>query len=121
MERSGGGALFGWRKMPLAHAKRVVSGLEQHLRKHAVLERHPAIVSRKTRGHLHNRGHPIGVVIAAGQHASAARRAKRRGVHVCIAQPVFSDTVDIGRVDQAPESGHLTVADVIQHEEDHVG
>ena len=46
---------------------------------------------------------------------------KRRGVHVGVAQAVGGQAVQHGRLDQPAEAGQLPVADVVQHEEEHVG
>ena len=57
VERPGRRVLLRRREVPLAEAERVVALLEQHLRQHAVLERHPAVVAGEAGGQLHDAGH----------------------------------------------------------------
>ena len=64
---------------------------------------------------------PMRVVVAPGQDAAARRRAQRRGVHVGVAQAVGGQAVEDGRLHQPAEARQLPVADVVQHEEEHVG
>jgi hypothetical protein len=71
VQRAGGGVLLRRRQVPLADAERVVALLEQHLRDHAVLERHPPVIARIAGGQLHDAGDAAGVVVAAGEDARA--------------------------------------------------
>ena len=120
VERPRGRVLLRGREVPLAEAEGVVALLEQHLRQHPVLERHPAVVAGVAGGQLHDAGHAARVVVAAGQHAGARGGAERGGVHVRVAQPGVGHAVDVGRLDQAAERAELPVAHVVEHEEQDV-
>ncbi len=118
---SGGGGVFGGRQVPFPDAEGVVALLQQHLAEHAPVEGQDAVVAGVAGGGLGDRGQPDRVVVAPGQDAAARGRAQRRGVHVGVAQAVGGQAVQHGRLDQPAEAGQLPVADVVQHEEEHVG
>ena len=118
---AGGGRVLGRRQVPLADAEGVVAVLQQHLADHRPVEGQDAVVARVAGGGLGDRRQAERVVVAPGQDAAPRRRAERRGVHVGVAQAVGGQAVDDGRLDQPAEAGELPVADVVQHEEEHVG
>src|SRR5688500_13901965 len=66
MERTGSSVLLSRREMPLPDAERVVAVAQQHLGKHAVFERHPAVVPWVAGRQFHDAGDSTGVVVAAG-------------------------------------------------------
>ena len=121
VERAGRRALLGRGEVPLAGAEGVVAVLQQHLRQHAVLKRHPAVITGKTSGRLHDGRDAIRVVVPAGQDARASGRTQGRRVHVGVAQAVLRQPLDIGSVHQPAKDRHLAIAHIIQHKEDDVG
>ena len=118
---AGGGGVLGRRQVPLADAEGVVAFLQQHLADHAPVEGQDAVVAGVAGGGLGDRRQPERVVVAPGQDAAARGRAQRGGVHVAVAQAVGGQAVQHRRLDQPAEAGQLPVADIVQHEEEHVG
>jgi hypothetical protein len=98
----------------------VVAVLQEHLRHHAVLERHPPVVARIARSELHDAGDAAGVVVAAGEDRGARGRAEGRRVHVRVARPGCRDAVDVRRLHEPAEAAELAVADVVEDDEEHV-
>ena len=92
--RAGRRLLVARRQVPLADHVRAVAVLDQHLRQHAVLERHDPVVARVAGGELGDAGHAVAVVVPPGDDARAARRAQRRRVHVAEAQAVRRERVE---------------------------
>ena len=112
--RADRGLLVARRQVPLADHVGVVTLLEQDLRQEPVLHRHDAVVPGVAGGELGDRGHPVGVMVAAGDDARPARRAQRRGVHVVVPQPVRGDRVERRGRDRAAVTTELTEPGVIQ-------
>ena len=117
----GGGLLLGRHQMPLADHVGVVAVLLQHLRQETVLERDVAVITRIAGRQLGDRRHPVGVVVAAGDHARARRRTQRRGVHAVVAQPAGRERVQMRRGDRTPVTAELPEPGVVQNNEQHVG
>ena len=112
--------LVGRGEVPLADHECVVALLDQHLREEPVLERHHAVVARIAGGELGDAGHPVAVMVAAGDDTGAARRAERRRVHVRVAQPASGETVEVRCLDRAPVAAELAEAGVVQNDEEHI-
>ena len=118
--RACSGLLVARRQVPLPDHERAVALLDQDLRQHPVLERHHAVVARIAGRQLGDAGHPVRVMVAAGDDARPRRRAQRRRVHVVVAQPLGRDPVQVRRPDRAPVAAELTEAGVVEHDEQHV-
>ena len=117
----GGGLLLGRHQMPLADHVGVVAVLLQHLRQETVLERDVAVITRIAGRQLGDRRHPVGVVVAAGDHAGSRRRTQRRGVHAVVAQPAGRERVQMRRGDRTPVTAELPEPGVVQNNEQHIG
>src|SRR5215831_19597893 len=100
--------------MPLAERVRVVPVLLEDFRKHSVFEWDVAVASGIARRPFGNAGHAVGVMIAPREHARARRRAKRRGVHVVVAEPISGERVQIRSVDWTPVAPKMAEAGVVQ-------
>ena len=117
----GGGLLLRGHQMPLADHVGVVAVLLQHLGQEPVLERDVAVITRVAGGEFGDRGHPVGVVVAAGDDAGARRRAQRRGVHAVVAQTAGRERVQMRGGDRTPVAAELTEPGVVQNDEQDVG
>ena len=120
VEGPGRRAVLGGRDVPLAADEGVVAlGLED-LRDHPVLERHARISAGIAGGDLGDGRDVVRVVVAAREDAGARGRAEGRRVHVRVTQAAFGEAVEGRRLDEPAEGAGLPVADVVEHEEDHV-
>ena len=111
---------FRGHQVVLADHVGAVAALLQHLRQKAVLERDLAVVPRVTGGELVDRRRGVGVVIAPGDDARPRRGAQRRGVHIGIQQAARGQRVQVRRRDRAAVAAQLPVANVVEHDEQHV-
>ena len=108
------------RDVPLARDERVVALRLENLRDHPVLRRHPPIRARKAGRDLRDARDVVGMVVAAGQDARPRWRADRRRMHIRVPQAVRGETVKRRRLNKPAERARLPVADIVEHEEDHV-
>ena len=61
------------------------------------------------------------VMIASGDQRRARRRAQRRGMKLRVPQPVLRDAIQGRRRDDAAEGARRAEADIVRHDEQHVG
>ena len=107
--------------MPLAQRKGCKAlGLEQ-LRnvgpgglRHAVV---PGIAARQLRNHAH----AVGVVIASRQQTRTRGRAHGRRMPVGVEQAIRRQLVDMRRLDAAAVAAQVPIADIVHHDDDHIG
>ncbi len=109
------------REVPLPHRQRGVALRPQDLREEPVLERDLARVARVAHREVGDPAHPVAVVVHARQQARARRRAERGGVEVRQAHARRRERVDVRRVDLGAVAAELREADVVQHDQQHVG
>ena len=114
------GLLVAGGQVPLADHERVVAVPHQHLGEQAVLEREDSVVTGISRGELRDAGHPVAVVVAAGEDAGAAGRAQRRGVHVVVAQARCGQGIEVRRLDRAAVATEMPEAGVVEDDHQHV-
>src|SRR5262245_1983316 len=60
------------------------------------------------------------MMVAPGENARPRRRAERGGMHVCVEKAILRKLVDVGRIDRRAKATKLTVASVIEHNEQYV-
>ena len=120
VEGADGRLLVARGQMPLPHHERAVAVLDEHLREQAVLERDHAVVAGIAGGQLGDRRHAVGVVVAPGDDARAARRAQRGRVHVVEAQAALRDGVEGRRLDRAAVAAELPETRVVEHDDQDV-
>ena len=104
------------RQMPLPDHERAVAVLQQHLREHPVLERDHTVVAGITGRELGDAGHPVGVMVAAGDDARPRRRTERRRVHVVEPQAILGDPIQVRSLDRAAVTTELAEAGVVEHD-----
>ncbi len=83
--------------------------------------RDDAVVAREARGLFRDHAEARRVMIAAGDERRARRRAERRGMELRVAQPGLRDAVQRRRRDDAAEGARRAEADVVGHDQQHVG
>ncbi len=72
-------------------------------------------------GQVRDPSHPDRVVVAAGEEAGPGRRAEGGGVEARVLQAAGGETVERRRVDVGAVAAELCEADVVEHDEHHVG
>jgi hypothetical protein len=87
--------LFGRGEVPFGDGVCDINVPQQDLGEVTVLKRDVAVGARKARGGLRDAVHPVGVMVAAGEHEEARRRAERRGAHVVEKQAVGRQGIDV--------------------------
>ncbi len=108
------------RQVPLADGVGGVASGPQDLRQVAVLAWRLAPVTRIANGQVGHPAHPAAVMVAAGQQAGPRGGAQRRGVEVREPDPARGQTVDHRRLDVRAVAAELGVADIIEHDQEHV-
>ena len=80
-----------------------------------------AVVAGKARGYFGDHAETRRVVVAAGDQRRARRRAERGGMELRVAQPRLRDAIQGRRRDDAAERARRAEADVVGHDQQHVG
>ena len=109
------------REVPLADGVGGVAVRSQDLGEEAVLEGDLAGVAGEAAGELDDAGHGVGVVVAAGQEGGAGGGAEGGGVEVAVAEAVGGEAVEVRGLAEAAEGADLSVADVVEDDEEDVG
>ena len=109
------------REVPLAHRVGRVALVAEDLGEEPVgagdVARVPGVAGRE----VGDPAHAVAVVVAAGEQARARRRAERRGVEVREPHTAGREAVDVGGGDVGAVAADLREADVVEHDEQHVG
>ena len=109
------------RQVPLADRAGVVALRAQHLGQRAGAPRHAAAGAGEAVVPVGETAHADGMVIAPGEEAGARRRAQRGGVKAGVAQARRRERVDGGGRDLGAVAAEVGVADVVEHDDQHVG
>ena len=80
-----------------------------------------AVVAGEARRLLRDHAEADRVVVAPGDQRRARRRAQRRRMELRVAQPRVGDAVERRRRDHAAEGARRAEADVVGHDQQHVG
>ena len=97
-----------------------VAVLLQRLRERCARARHRTRVARERPGELRHRAHSDPVLIAAGQHGRARRRAQRGHVEAVVAQAHLRDPRQVRGRDRPTERVGLAEAGVVDDDEEDV-
>ena len=108
-------------QVPLADGVARVAGRAQDLGQVAVFARRLAPVAGIADRQVGHPAHAAAMVVAAGQQAGPGRRAQRRRVEVREPDPAGRQAIDHRRLDVGAVAAQLRVADVVEHDEKHVG
>ena len=74
--------------------------------------------SRRGFAHYTEAGH---VMVASRDQRRARRRAERRGMKLCVAQPVLCDAIQGRRRDDAAKRARRAKSAIVRHDEQHIG
>jgi hypothetical protein len=121
MERAGGAQLVVGCVMPFAKGGGGILIPLKDLRDARCFPRPRAVIARKAGGHLRDHTAVNGVVVASGEQRRSRRRAERCGVKAVVAQALVSQPLQCWRIGWPAERARLTEADIVQHDQQHVG
>ncbi len=121
VERPGGAHLAARRHVPLAEAGGDVAVLAQDARQGGAAARARARVAGEGAGQLGDAAHAHAMVVAAGEHGGAGRRADRGDVEAVVRQAHLADPRQGGGLDAAAERVGAAVAGVVDEDDQHVG
>jgi hypothetical protein len=107
-------------EVPLPDGVGGVPARDEHLGEEAVLVRDAGVVAGEAGGEIDDPAHAVRVVVAAGEHARAGRRAQRGGVEVRVAQAAIGERVEVRGVEVGAEAAELGEADVVEHDDEDV-
>ena len=108
-------------EVPLPNGIGGVAGVPQHLGEETVLPGRPPPVAGISTRQVGHAAHAAAMVVSPGQQARPRRRAQRCRVEVGQSHPVGGDGIDEGGLDVGPVATELGEADVVEHDEDHIG
>jgi hypothetical protein len=120
VERSRGRDLMHRGGVGLADQGGAVPVLAQDLQHGRGAARDDGVVAREPDRALRDRAHAHRMGVAPGQQRGPRRRAYRRGVEVGEAQPLGCQPVEHRGIGWPTERAHVTVADVVAHDQQHV-
>ena len=121
VERPGGGDFVHGGEVGLANPGGAVAVLPQDLEHGGGAARDAGVVSREPDRGLRDGAHADGMAVAPGEQRGTRRGTHGRGVKVGEAQPLLRQPVERRRIRRPAERAHVAVADVIAHDEQHVG
>ena len=121
VEGPGLGRLIEGRVVILAEPRGRVPVVLQDGADGAVLLPDDRVVARKPRRDFAHHAEAGHVVVAPGDQCRARRRAERRGVKIRVAQPALRDAIQCRGRNDAAERARRAEADVVRHDEQHVG
>ena len=121
VERPGLGRLIGGRVVVLAEPRGRVAVLLQNGANGAVRFQNDRVVARIPRGNFPHDPKAGDVVIATRDQGRPRRRAQRGGVEIRVAQPGVRDAIQRRGRDDAAERARRAEADIVRHDEQHVG
>ena len=121
LEGPGLGRLIEGRVVILAEPRGRVPVLLQDCADGAVLLPDDRVVARESRRDFAYHPEAGHVMVAPGDQCRARGRAERRGVEIRVTQPVLRDAIQCRGRNDAAERARRAEADVVGHDEQHVG
>ena len=130
LEAHADGPLVEWTDLARSEGRRVVVLAEprggvavflENLADGRYILRDDAVVAREPRGLFRDHAKARRVMIAPGNERRARRRAERRGMELRVTETGHRDPVQCRRWDNAAEGARRAEADVVSHDEQHVG
>ena len=121
VERPGLARLVEGRVVVLAEPRGCVPVRLQDGTDGALLDRDDRVVTREPRRYFAYHPEAHRVMVASRDNRRPRRRAERRGVEIRVTQPALRDAIQCRRRNDAAERARRAEADVVRHDEQHVG
>ena len=109
------------RIVPFAPGRRAVAVFLQHLGHRRGFERPDAVIARKTGREFGDGAEADLMMVEAGQHRRAGRRADAGGVERVVAKAFARKLVEVGRRDRSAECAGMAEADIVEQDDDDIG